>query len=319
MAKLPRRGSKRKERPEPKTMQILSLGGGVQSTVMALRAERGELEGPVDAAIFADTDWEPDYVYSHIAWLSDQLSFPIYMVDRGRSLRHDVINHKNHSGKEGFIEIPIYLKGGGKIVDGKPVKDGIGRRQCTTNYKIVPIRRMVRSLLGLEPRQHVPVGTMVYMWLGISTDEASRVKDSREWWITNKYPLIYEKPMSRQRCIEWMEHFYPEITVRKSACVGCPYHSASTWVEIAENASEQFEQAIEIDEDLRKNPTKYRGEAFLHQSRRPLREAVAADKEKLAEAKRIADMQGELFTGTAGKMLFEDGFVDGCEEGYCGL
>ena len=70
--------------------------------------------------------------------------------------------------------IPVYLKGS----DGE--SDGIGRRQCTDNYKIRPIRRRIREMLGLRPRQRVPAGTTIELWLGISTDEAIRMKTSRD-------------------------------------------------------------------------------------------------------------------------------------------
>ena len=42
-------------------LRILSLGAGVQSTVLALMACDGTLPG-LDAAIFADTGWEPPAV-----------------------------------------------------------------------------------------------------------------------------------------------------------------------------------------------------------------------------------------------------------------
>ncbi len=78
------------------------------------------------------------------------------------------------SARRSYIDIPVYLKGR----DGEG--DGIGRRQCTDGYKIRPIRRRMREMLGLRPRQRVPAGTAVELWLGISTDEAIRMKDSRD-------------------------------------------------------------------------------------------------------------------------------------------
>ena len=58
----------------------LSLGAGVQSTVLALMAERGEYGLPKpDVAVFADTGWEPPSVYEHLDWLSGSA------VVRGRS------------------------------------------------------------------------------------------------------------------------------------------------------------------------------------------------------------------------------------------
>ena len=176
-----------------KRLTVISLGGGVQSSVMALMASQGAFDPMPDCAIFADTRWEPPSVYTHLDWLEGQLSFPMYVVDNGRSLREDVMALTNHSGSRSYVDIPVYLKGR----DGEG--DGIGRRQCTDNYKIRPIRRRIRELLGLRPRQRVPSGVSVELWLGISTDEAVRMKDSRDRWMTNRYPLI-EAGMSRRDC-----------------------------------------------------------------------------------------------------------------------
>jgi len=47
------------------TITVISLGGGVQSSVMALMADEGAF-GPMPGAIFADTRWEPPSVYEHL-------------------------------------------------------------------------------------------------------------------------------------------------------------------------------------------------------------------------------------------------------------
>ena len=194
----------------PPTLTVLSLGGGVQSSVMALMASRGAFDRIPDCAIFADTRWEPPSVYEHIEWLEDQLSFPLYVVDNGRSLRDDVKALTNHSGSRSYVDIPVYLKGS----DGEG--DGIGRRQCTDNYKVRPIRRRIREMLGLRPRQRLPSGTTVELWLGISTDEAIRMKTSRDAWITNRYPLI-EAGMSRKDCADWWAARYDRPLERSAA------------------------------------------------------------------------------------------------------
>ena len=43
----------------PPTLTVLSLGGGVQSSVMALMAGEGVFARVPDCAIFADTHWSP--------------------------------------------------------------------------------------------------------------------------------------------------------------------------------------------------------------------------------------------------------------------
>ena len=59
-----------------KTLRVLSLGAGVQSTTLALMINQGELP-MVNCAIFADTKGEPKYVYDHLNWLKNKLKFPI--------------------------------------------------------------------------------------------------------------------------------------------------------------------------------------------------------------------------------------------------
>ena len=283
----------------PPTLTVLSLGGGVQSSVMALMASQslpptgsgGAFDRIPDCAIFADTRWEPPSVYEHIEWLRDRLSFPLYVVDNGRSLREDVRSLTNHSGSRSYVDIPVFLKGRGG--EG----DGIGRRQCTDNYKIRPIRRRMRELLGLRPRQRVPAGTTVELWLGISTDEAIRMKTSRDRWIENRYPLI-EAGMSRRDCMEWWEAHY-DRPLERSACVACPFQSRQRWVETKRRWPELFAEAVEIDDRIRgglaleKTP-------YLHTLRMPLAEAVALDEE------------------TLGADGLRDGFGNECE-GHCGV
>ena len=86
------------------TLTVISLGGGVQSSVMALMASERVFDRTPDCAIFADTRWEPPSVYEHIEWLRDRLSFPLYVVDNGRSLREDVKALTNHSGSRNYVD-----------------------------------------------------------------------------------------------------------------------------------------------------------------------------------------------------------------------
>ena len=128
-------------------------------------------------------------------------------MDNRRSLREDVAKASpNHSGSGNYVDIPVYLKGS----DGQ----GIGRRQRTDKYNIKPIRRKMRESLGLMRSQQVPTGSSAEPWLSISTDEAIGVKDSRDWWIENRYPLI-EVGMSLMGCADWWE-------ARRAPCRGGP-------------------------------------------------------------------------------------------------
>ena len=277
-------------RPHP-TLTVISLGGGVQSSVMALMANEGAFDRLPDYSIFADTRWEPPSIYEHLTWLRDRLSFPLYVVDNGRSLHEDVKALTNHSGSRNYVDIPVFLKGRGG--EG----DGIGRRQCTDNYKIRPIRRRIREMMGLSPRQRVPAGNTVELWLAISTGEAIRMKTSRDRWITNRYPLI-EAGMSRRDCAGWWMKRY-DRPLERSACVARPFQSRQRWVETKRRWPELFAEAVEIDARLREGLALDKT-PYLHMLRRPLAEAVALD---------------EVGPGDDG---LRDGFGNECE-GHCGV
>lgn len=247
-----------------RVITVLSLGAGVQSTVMALMAERG-LYGmtPPDFAIFADTGWEPPAVYEHLDWLKNQLSYEVITV-RASNIRTDVLNGTNPAGQK-FLDLPVFLTN----PDGS---HSIAARQCTAHYKLRPIHQYLRQRLELQPRRRAPKDLQVAMLLGISTDEAGRQKPSREEWITNEYPLI-KQGWSRGQLEDWFHHEYPDRQLPRSACIGCPYKSNREWQYLQEQDPESFADAVFVDQALRETPASrdaLRGEAFLHRARVPL-------------------------------------------------
>lgn len=239
-------------------LRVISLGAGVQSTTMALMAAHGEIGPMPDCAIFADTQWEPQHVYDHLSWLETLLPFPVHRVTAG-SIRDAIIAKKNTTGGR-FASVPYFTSNG-----------GMGRRQCTSEYKIVPIEKEQRRLLGAKHRQRLAEGS-VEVWIGISTDEIQRMKDARNKWQKNRWPLI-EVGMSRRDCLRWMrEKNYPEPP--KSSCIGCPYHSNSQWREMRDNDPVSWADACDVDRMLRANGAVrgMRHVEYMHRSLKPLAE-----------------------------------------------
>jgi hypothetical protein len=251
-------------------LTVISLGAGVQSTTMALMAAHGELTPMPDCAIFADTQWEPKAIYEHLKWLRSWgvLPFPVWVVSAG-DIRNDLLNRTRPRQSLGwFVTVPFFLK----YANGD---EGIGRRQCTGNYKIEPIDKKLRELLGKEPRDRIAPGS-VEKWIGISMDEATRMKPSPNKWAVNRWPLI-EKRMSRRDCLKWLaEQGYS--TPPKSSCIGCPYHSNSAWREMRDKRPEEWADAVAIDKAIRdpidvdKGLRKRKGQQFMHPKRVPLDE-----------------------------------------------
>ena len=247
-------------------LRVLSLGAGVQSSVMALMANEGYRGMPKpDFAIFADTGWEPKAVYDHLEWLESQLDYEVVRVSAG-NIKENTINGINPQGRK-FIDMPVYvIKDDGKKY--------IGTRTCTKEYKVFPIRDELRRRLGLAPGEVCPIDKQVEMWLGITTDEAAREKESRDRWITNVYPLI-DAGYSRAQLYAWFSERFPDRVLPKSACIGCPYHADNVWKEMKENDPVSFADAVNVDWAIRNMPQArgaLKGEAFLHNLRIPLSE-----------------------------------------------
>ena len=233
-------------------MNIISLGAGVQSSTMALMAAHGEIGPMPDAAIFADTGWEPKAVYEHLARLEAALPFPVYRVSSG-NIRDDAIAKTNTTGQR-FAAIPWHMK----MFNGDA---SMGRRQCTSEYKLLPLYRKVRELLGGK----TPKGGCS-MWVGISTDEAQRMKPARVKYIVNTWPLI-DRVVSRKDCIAWLKNHGWDAP--KSSCIGCPFHSNNEWRALTK---EEFEDACIVDEAIRRPTNGIIGQQFVHRSLIPLRE-----------------------------------------------
>ena len=219
-------------------IHIISLGAGVQSSTMALMAAAGEITPMPNSAVFADTTYEPKAVYQWLDWLEKNLPFPVYRVT-ARDNRRKIVSF-------GQSQIPTH------------VEKGFGKRQCTSNWKIVPLQREWRRILGYTGRR-VPNDSMI-SWIGISLDEVHRMKPTRENWVKNRWPLI-ENRLSRNDCLRWMErNGFPRPP--RSACIFCPYKNDADWRETYKDP-EQMRFAREVEAML---PA---GE-FLHYTKKKL-------------------------------------------------
>lgn len=239
-----------------KKVKVLSLGAGVQSSALLLMYERGDLGPKPDCAIFADTQTEPQSVYSWLKLLSRQTTIPIHVATKG-SLIQDLYNHKTQR----FVSMPIFIdKGGGKV--------GLGRRQCTREYKIDVITRELRRILGYKPRKKMK--HKVTMVIGISLDEIQRQKPNRHVWAINTHPLINSE-ITRRDCIKYIEKLGLG-TPPRSACYICPFRNNESWSALRNKDPKDFNRAVEFDDWLRGNFPATKDRAYLHRSLRPLRE-----------------------------------------------
>lgn len=259
-------------------LQIIALGAGVQSSTMYLMASAGELGEMPDVAIFADTQAEPPWVYEQLDYLKRVGSIPIHQVTAGSLVDAVHTDHNSTGGR--FTSVPFWTT--------TPKGRGIGRRQCTREYKLDPIKREARRLLGLAKGQRAAGRYVVEEWVGISLDEAHRAKPSRTSWITTRWPLLFDRPMRRGECLAYLKAQGHPIP-KRSACYFCPYHSDAEWRHLRDNAPEMFERALQLDDTIRENRARgIRGEQYMHGSLQPLREVDL-------DASGPDERQGDLF------------------------
>ena len=287
-------------------LRILSLGAGVQSTTLLLMSCEVILPR-LDYAIFADTGWEPASVYEHLDRLTAvaaSVGIPVLRVSKG-NLRSDITDPAHR-----YASIPYFVRN----PDGS---EGMAHRQCTSEYKLNPIRRKVRELLGAPPPdfRRVPRGPVAEQWVGFSTDEIGRVSDKfAVRYMRTRYPLL-ELDMDRKGCERFLR-YRGWTSVAKSACVGCPMHGNRQWRDLRDNHPGEWADAVALDAAIRKGGSHampLNGEAFLHRSRVPL-DIAPIDRITSAEWK---SRQGNLLDVIADQEMAEQGDPDGCSPYGC--
>lgn len=233
---------------------IISLGGGVQSTILALSVTKkyytkelaDQLPNPI--VIMSDTGSEKpetmEYVKNIIMPELDKNNIENYIVKSKLGNLHDYYLEKH------IIPFRRY-------------------RQCTDKWKITPINKKVREL-GYDKNNPIS------MALGITTDEAQRMKPNHKKWIKNIFPLI-EANYSRQDCYEWFRKHDLNIPV-KSGCFCCPFSPKKEWLQMYKTHPELIEIAVKMEN----NASQYRNKTLsLYRDNMTLEQLIESEERKI--------------------------------------
>lgn len=205
-------------------LRVLSIGGGVQSTVEFEQSIDPECRGePYDIYCFSNTHSE--------------MPSTIENIERMKALCQ-------MHGHE-FVEVDSHL---GPISDyyiSKGVVPMPASAACTKKFKIDPIKKYLRGLVD----ESLPK-PWIEMNLGITTDEAHRAKPNPTKYVLNRFPLI-EKAMSRTACVNWLLEYRPGLNIKKSGCFHCHYQSPKSWAKLRREHPELFARAREMEEAAR--------------------------------------------------------------------
>jgi hypothetical protein len=136
--------------------------------------------------------------------------------------------------------------------------------------------------------------------IGISLDEAHRMKPAGVRYITNVYPLI-DRRMSRSDCIRWMlAHDYPEPP--KSACTFCPYSNNARFRAMRDHEPDDWANLVWFDAEMRKLQSTHRkrarltGTLYVHRDCVPMGEVDLSTPEDFGQF----DMWGNECEGMCG-------------------
>lgn len=265
-------------------IRVLSFGAGVQSSTLLRMMIAGEIE-PATHAVFSDTGWEPRAVYNHLEVMkaeAEAAGIQFHIVQNG-NIRTDALDPSKR-----FASMPVH-------VTNKNGQPALGRRQCTSEYKLKPLVMKQRELAGLKAGERCKDHRITTV-IGISWDELQRMKAPLFPWIRNEYPLI-DLRMTRQDCLRWNDNNHFERPPR-SSCIGCPFHSNTEWRAIKSNPDD-WADAVDFDKRIRIEPVAARmfeGRAFLHPQRVPLDEVDLRTIEERGQGN-LFDMECEGMCG----------------------
>lgn len=232
-------------------MKIISLGWGGSSFALTAMSALGVLP-PVGAAVHADTGHERAETYAFAEkwtpWLEE------------RGIRVVTVHTQDGSNQvmwddTGQTMVPLFTLG--------PKGKGMLRCSCTDRWKISEIKRWIRT--------QIQKGDVVETWLGISWDEAHRMKPADVSYQRLAYPLIemFSQPMRRVNVMRWLKENGLEIPV-KSSCVFCPFHDRATWREIQLSGNGDWEKALMVDRAIRNKRPGFL--CYLTAERKPLKD-----------------------------------------------
>ncbi len=225
---------------------IFSYGGGTQSIAMSILIAQGKLPTP-DMIIFADTGDEATETWE-------------WMYERVQPLLARTIYRAIHIASHSWATVDTYGKNGDLLM---PAYTQAGKLPtfCSQEWKTYVVRRYLRSWSV----------DRCDMWMGMSTDEIRRLKQSDVKWITNRYPLClgYGIAMNRMECAKLVRDTFG-LEPPKSSCVYCPHRRDPQWQRLKVFYPADFAKAVAKDKQIRANDQM--GGVWLHESRIPLDE-----------------------------------------------
>jgi len=193
---------------------ILSYGGGVNSSALFFYILDKKL--PLDLVVFADTGEELPQTYEAVKEMEK--------ICKNKNIEFATVQSEKGNLYEYYFN--------------KKAVMSMLRRDCTSKFKVSPIRKHIRKRYGKKET--------FKMYIGIAWDEATRVRDSDVKYIENIYPFVDDK-ITRDGNYEILKS--RSFKAFKSGCIGCMYNKKKEWVKMIIDNPKEFERHLKLDEN----------------------------------------------------------------------
>lgn len=209
--------------------EVWACGGGTQSGAIATLIRLGKLPRP-DIAFMTDTGRERSttwpFVNDFIRPALASVGLELQIIKAADFARIDVYWNDT-------ILLPGYTDISGSVGKLSPF--------CSGKWKRDVAERFLRSV-GVETCRN---------WIGISRDEARRIRAQHRNWLELWYPLIFEVPVTRAQCVELIQAQGWNRQIPHSSCYMCPNHSDAEWIDMKLNCPDDFLAACALEAETR--------------------------------------------------------------------
>lgn len=212
-------------------VQVWSSGGGTQSAAIAALICKGELRP--DIAVIIDTEREVQQTWTyHDAVIVPALS------------KVGVILHRVSKSKYAMVD--LYGSGDKLLIPAFTDKNGrVGKlpTYCSNEWKARVVQRFCTDM--------IPGAKGFDIWLGISRDEAHRMRSGQRGKWQYKHPLIDDgRLMNRRDCINLVKSMgWPEPP--RSRCWMCPNQGREEWRDLKENHPDDYAKAMAFEKQIK--------------------------------------------------------------------
>lgn len=235
------------EAKEGTLLTTLSFSGGTGSGAIAEMLLNGDIVCETQLLVCtADPGMEDSRTYDYVAEMGERF--------KEAGIEHHVVKtdlwgnflkavKEKHSR---FDTMPFWTK------NKKTGKRGRLMQKCTGAYKIAPMKRIVREVLERDfdiSRTGRPMEDSVRTWIGFSSDEVSRIKESDVKYTYMAYPLVAKK-MTKADVFAYYSKIGRPLPPR-SVCTACFANDLKHFKDMYENRKHDWDKAVAVDDACR--------------------------------------------------------------------